>query len=72
MRHLLLPALGLALASCATYENAAICGRWRDVTREDIVAAVASARAQADKFKEPRVNLEITTISRKFTVDGNG
>jgi hypothetical protein len=65
MRHLLLPVLGLALTSCATYENATIYGRWRDVTREDIVAAVAAARAQAEKFKEPRVNLEIISVGSR-------
>lgn len=50
------------LTSCMTYEGATVSGRWRDVTREDIVTAEAVARAQADKLKEPRVNLEIVAV----------
>src|SRR6202022_529821 len=65
MRHFLLSVAGLALASCATYENATMYGMWREVTREDIVAAVAAARAQAEKFKEPRVNLEIIDVGSR-------
>ena len=64
MRTLAIPLVlvATALSSCMTYEGATVYGRWRDVTREDIVAAEAAARAQADKFKEPRVNLEIVAV----------
>jgi hypothetical protein len=53
--------IATVLTSCATYEGATVYGRWRDVTRVDIAAAVAAVRAEP-KVKEPRVKLEVIDV----------
>ena len=54
---------GSSLTSCATYDGANISGRWKDVTRADIAAAVQVSRAQS--HVQPATNKleEIDVIS---------
>jgi hypothetical protein len=61
-------ATAITLASCATYQNAAIYGRWADVTREDIAAAVATVRNNPN-IREPCVNLQIIAVVNRDEIE---
>jgi hypothetical protein len=54
---------GISLTSCATYEGASISGRWKDVTRADIAAAVEAVRAEPQLKRQSNKLHEIDVIS---------
>ena len=56
--------VSIFLSSCATYENATLHGRWRDVTRADIAAAVAAVRADPQLKRASNKLIEIEVVSR--------
>ena len=57
-------AAGIILSSCATYEGANLTGRWKDVSRADIAAAVEAARADPHLKRGGDELREVVVISR--------
>ena len=64
MRSISLTAVAaIVLASCASYEGVSITGRWKDLSREDIAAAVAAARSNPHLKRRSDTLREVDVIS---------